>query len=294
MTIRHLKIFLTVAECGKMRKAAEILYISQPSVSQAIRELETHYNVKLFERLSQKLHLTYEGNLLLSHARHIVDAFENMELDIKNAGKSSKVRIGASVSVGTSLIHRIINKLNSNIDVFVTINNTSEIESMILKSELDIGIVEGTIESNDIISIPICTDELVMIAGRKHHFFDNNSLQLKDLDGENIISRESGSADRNQFEQFLNENNIHMVKKWTCTNTEAIKNAVIEGDGIAIISKMLIEKECSNNTLKILNFNDLHITRKIKLAYHKNKYLNPALNEIIDLCLNYNNIEKRN
>ncbi|RDY25102.1 LysR family transcriptional regulator, partial [Romboutsia weinsteinii] len=71
MTIRHLKIFITVVDCGKMRKAADKLYMSQPSVSQAISELEKHYEVKLFERLSQRLYITEDGKLLLSYARYI-------------------------------------------------------------------------------------------------------------------------------------------------------------------------------------------------------------------------------
>ena len=62
MTIRHLKIFTTVAECGKMGQAAKELYISQPSVSQAIRELEEYYEVKLFDRIAKRIYLTENGN----------------------------------------------------------------------------------------------------------------------------------------------------------------------------------------------------------------------------------------
>ena len=290
MTIRHLKIFLTVAKCGKMRKAAELLYISQPSVSQAIKELEEYYNVKLFERLAQKIHITDEGLLLLSHAQHIVDAFEIMELDMKNAGKSMKIRLGASVSVGTNLLDNIIHILEKhleNIDIFVTVNNTSEIEKMILQSELDAAIVEGIIENHDIIKVPTCNDELVMVVGKTHPFFNKKSISINDLEGENLISREQGSADRNQFEQFLYKHNVHMIKKWSCTNTEAIKNAVIDGKGIAIISKMLIEKECTEGKLKILNINNIHITRVINLIYHKNKFISASLEKLIELCSNY-------
>lgn len=290
MTIRHLKIFLTVAKCGKMRKAAELLYISQPSVSQAIRELEDYYNVKLFERLAQKIHITGEGMLLLSHAQHIVDAFENMELDIKNAGKSMKIRIGASVSVGTTLLDNIIDILENsleNIEIFVTINNTSEIEKMILQSELDAAIVEGIIKDNDIIQIPTCKDELVMVVGKSHPFFHKEFIDITELEGENFISREQGSADRNQFEQFLYEHNIHVVKKWSCTNTEAIKNAVIRGKGIAIISKLIIKNECKQGKLKILKINNVNINRIVNLIYHKNKYISLPMEKLIEVCSNY-------
>lgn len=295
MTIRHLKIFITVAECGKMRKAAELLYISQPSVSQAIRELEEYYNVKLFERISQKLHITEEGTLLLSHAQHIVDSFENMELDMKNIGRSTKIRIGGSVSVGTHLMTDIIEYLENrikNIDTFVTINNTFEIENMISRSELDVAIVEGITKNPDIIKIPFYEDELVMVVGKNHPFYNKEQLTILNLEGQALLSRESGSSDRNQFEQFLAEHNINVIKKWTCTNTEAIKNAVINGKGIAILSKMLIEDECEKGLLKILNFKNVSIKRQIKLIYHKNKYISKPIEELIDICSNFNIISK--
>jgi len=163
MTIRHLKIFVTVAECGKMRKAAELLYISQPSVSQAVQELENYYGVKLFDRLSQKLYLTDMGKLLLPYARRTVEIIENTDKVMKNAGEYSTLRIGASVSVGTYLINDIIDKLEESIDKIetsVVVNNTYIVEEMIRNSKLDVAIVEGMVEGNDIIKLPLYNDEL--------------------------------------------------------------------------------------------------------------------------------------
>ena len=79
MTLRHLTIFIKVADLGGMNKAAKALHISQPSISQAVSELERYYGVKLFERLSQKIYITKEGEMLLSFSRHIVDSFSKME-----------------------------------------------------------------------------------------------------------------------------------------------------------------------------------------------------------------------
>ena len=83
MTLRHLTIFMAVVEAGGMNKAAKKLHLSQPSISLAIAELEEHYGVKLFERLSQRLYLTKDGELLLSFSRHILDSYKQME-DIMN------------------------------------------------------------------------------------------------------------------------------------------------------------------------------------------------------------------
>lgn len=286
MTIRHLKIFIAVAECGSMRKASEVLFISQPSISQAISELEKHYNIKLFERLSKRLYITEDGKLLLNYARHIVNEFDNLENVMLGRNKCKRLRIGASVSVGTCLINDIIRKLKnriSNLDIYVNINNTSKIEEMILKNELDVGIVEGVIESRDIVRLPICEDELVVVAGKDHILSNKDMISANMLKDQDFISREDGSNDRNQFEHFLSSKNIEVNRKWICTNTEAIKNAVIEGNGLAILSKMVIEKEVKEGKIKIINVEDVKITRQIKLIYHKNKYLTDEINELIKI-----------
>ena len=95
MTIRHLKIFAAVADTGGMSKAARALHISQPGISQAISELERYYGVRLFERLSQKLFLTREGELLLSYSRHILDSFEQMEAAMQHASQKTSLHIGS-------------------------------------------------------------------------------------------------------------------------------------------------------------------------------------------------------
>lgn len=101
MTIRHLTVFVAVAEQGSMSAAAKHLYISQPTVSQAIRELENHYNGLLFERLGKKLYLTDRGKLLLPHAREMIRQFQQLEELMQNQGQSSTLKLGSTLTVGT-------------------------------------------------------------------------------------------------------------------------------------------------------------------------------------------------
>lgn len=99
MTIRHLTVFATVAEQGSMSAAAKHLYLSQPTVSQAIRELEAHYNGLLFERLGKKLYLTERGKLLLPHAREMIRQFQQLEELMQNQGQSSTLKLGSTLTV---------------------------------------------------------------------------------------------------------------------------------------------------------------------------------------------------
>lgn len=289
MTIRHLRIFITIVECKTMRKAAEKLYISQPAVSQAISELEKYYGVKLFERLSQRLYITEAGETLLSYARHIVSSFEDMESAMFDASSKMTIKIGGSVSIGTTMLIDIVKKFEEEIpgiDVRVTVNNTSTIENKVCLSELDLAIVEGCLQSDEIIQIPVYNDELVMVVGKDHSFWDRQCISISELHNQDVISREEGSANRNQFEQLLIENKIKINKKWSCTNTEAIKNLVKDGKGIAIISKLLIKKEIEEKKLRIVNVDNIKVYRESKLIYHKNKYISPQMKKFIEICKN--------
>ncbi len=289
MTIRHFKIFITVVESGKMRRAAEKLFISQPAVSQAIQELEEHYQVKLFERLSQKLYITEMGELLLIYARQAVELFENTEQVMKNAGEVSKIRLGTSVSVGTSLLNDLLDQYEESygsLDTNVIIHNTQTIEGLIRSCRLDLGIVEGFVIDKDLKQIPICEDELVLVAGKPHPLYQKEKITFEELKNEILISREEASVNRNQFEQLLLERNISMQKKWTCTNSEATKNAVEHGRGLAILSRMIIKNEVEEGILKILQLEDIHVRRQIHLIYHKDKFLSKPLKQFIAICSN--------
>lgn len=285
MNIRHLKIFITVADCGKMSVAAEKLYISQPSVSQAIKEIEDYYGVKLFERLSKKLYITENGRLLLKYARHIVQSFDEMEAHLKNTGENISLRIGATVTVGTKLLSDIISRFEKNykdVDTKITINNTNVIENLILNSDLDIGIVEGYVDNKDIIKKPIYKDNMVLVAGKNHKFYNRNSITIEELNGEDMIFREPASGSRQIFDNVLHDNNIEVNVKWNSTNTESIKEGIINGHGAGVLSTLMIQEEVKNGTLHIIDIDKVNISRDICVIYHKNKFISDHLKNFMD------------
>ena len=280
MTIRHLKIFTTVADEGGMSAAAKKLHISQPSVSQAVAELEHYYGIRLFERLSQKIYLTEEGALMLSFSRHILDSFDQMEETLHQASGSVSVCVGCSVTVGTCLIQDILERARAKkpeLSVRVVVNNSSDIEQAILNNEVDLGIVEGILKSSDLLVTPVCQDELVIVCGRNHPLAKERFVTLDMLSGQDYISRESGSAERNQLEKLFEERGLKLRRTFCSTNTEAIKNAVIRGSGIAVLSSRMIEKERAAGDIAVIPVKGLKVTRNINLAIHKNKYLSEGI-----------------
>ena len=286
MTIRHLKVFTTVVDAGGMSAAAKELHVSQPTVSQAIGELEKYYGVKLFERLSQKLYLTKEGELMLSFSRHILDSFDQMETAMNQAGKQQSLRIGCSVTVGTCLINDILEKAKKQMpDLLfsVVVANSSDIERAILNNEVDLGIVEGILKSRDLLITPVCEDELVVVCGRTHPLAKKKKITMEMLSGQDYISRESGSAERNQLEKIFEECGLQLVRTFCSTNTEAIKNAVIRGMGIAVLSSRMIEKERAAGDIVVLPIEGLKVTRNINLAIHKNKYMSKSMKLLLNI-----------
>ena len=280
MTIRHLMVFTAVADAGGMSAAAKKLHVSQPTVSQAIAELEKYYGVKLFERLSQKLYLTKEGELMLSFSRHILDSFDQMEQAMDQAVKKTCLRIGCSVTVGTCLINDILDQARvkmPDLRINVVVANSSDIEQAILCNEVDLGIVEGILKSNELLITPVCEDELVVVCGSCHPLAKEKIITLDMLMGQDYISRESGSAERNQLEKLFEEHGLQLVRTFCSTNTEAIKNAVIRGRGIAVLSGRMIEKERAAGDIVVLPIEGIKVTRNINLAIHKNKYISKSI-----------------
>ena len=197
MTLRHLTIFLTVAQQGSMSGAARALYLSQPTVSQAIGELEKHYNGLLFERLGKKLYLTDRGKLLLPHAEQLVQQFRQVEELMLNQGQSSTLKLGSTITVGTCLTPSVVVALQEHfpeMSVYSYVSNTRDIEEKLLKSELDAAVVEGEILSSDLIVLPVIDDSLVLAVGKKHPFYTRQELTVSDLQGQSFSMRESAAA----------------------------------------------------------------------------------------------------
>ena len=108
MSIRHFRIFIAVAEEENITKAAKKLYLTQPTVSVAIKEIEEHYGARFFEGINQRLHITEEGKRFLDYAKHFIAMYDEMEIAFKNTDFTGRLRVGASVNIGTYYIPRLI------------------------------------------------------------------------------------------------------------------------------------------------------------------------------------------
>lgn len=272
-TLRQLKIFLAVAEYKKMSAAANKLYIAQPTVSQTILDLEKEYNTTLFERHSKELCITPAGMLLMSRAKEILAIHENLEQSMKNLTSLRPLKIGATLTIGTTLMSDLVCQLNSaypDIDVSVFVDNTKLLEHRLIHNELDLALVEGIILREEIQTEPVLRDKLELICGPLHPFAQKDMIKIEDLANQNFIMRERGSGTRAIFENIMMTHHVHFVTKWECSSSAAIIDAVRHNLGLGVLSSRCVKEYAKKGEIKICPIENVSMNRFFYLCYNKN------------------------
>ncbi len=281
MTLRNLEVFLTVANSGSMRAAAEELFITQPTVSGCISELEKEYNVLLFERLNKRLYITAAGEKLRIYAREMLNIQSEIMRQVGSMEDNTPLRIGATVTIGTCILPEYISHMED-IKIKVVIDNTRKIEQEILNNTLDIGLVEGRIISEDVKATPFMSDELMLICRNNCKYAKKKTIHLQEITKEPFILREKNSGTRIVIDEAFEKENIKPKILWECNNTQAILNAVEVGIGISILSPKLLKGYSNLIAIPIKNSN---IERNFQIVIHKDKYVSKKLKYVIDYIM---------
>lgn len=288
MTLRHMKIFVIVCQENSITLASKKLFISQPAISGAIKEMEDYYGVKLFDRISKKIYLTDFGKTVLDYALHITSLFDELETKIRNSDTIGSLRIGSSITIGSQLMPKYIKQFSEkfpHIQTYVTINSSDIIEELILNNELDIGLIEGLVHSDNIISKSFLNDELIVICDINNPLLKKEEITIKDLKTQKFIMREKNSGTRELVESLLLLHGLTIVPIWESTSTAAIINGVAGGIGISILPQILVENYLKENRIKKLHIKDLNLQRELYIIYHKKKYLTKTCIEFINMCM---------
>ena len=280
MTLRSLEVFLSVVETGSMRAAAERLYISQPSVSGVVGDLEEEFQVRLFERLGKKLNITPEGQALAAHARRMLELRGEIGRHMSGLADRLPLRIGASVTVGSSVISELIGRIEGP-EPYVFVGNTGMVEQKLLRNELDAALVEGRVESSDLTVEPLIRDELMLICRRDHPLAGRCTVDLAALSRERLILQELEDGARRTLESEFLAAGLPMNVGWECNNTQAILRAVASGCGVAILSPRLLP---SHGDLAAVPISCPSMVRYFSLVVHKDKFLRPMLRKFLETC----------
>ncbi|EAS41908.1 LysR family transcriptional regulator [Photobacterium profundum] len=287
IALKQLKVFVTVAQERTITAAADKLFLSKPAVSMALSELEKQLDHKLFDRNNNRLIINEQGKRLLPLADELLSRSHSIENLFDQTGPvTGNLKIGSSDTVGnqvTPFLLRDFRESSQHYDQSLFISNTAQICHKLSEFELDIALVEGKVQQNDLVTEPWLDDEMVVVCHPSHPLTLINNLRLVDLENSEWVLREPGSGTR---EFFLNRISPRL-EKWhqafELNTTEAIINCVAANLGITCLSKLAIQHAVNDNRLVILKL-PLDMRRQYWLLFHKEKYQSPLLKLFLNFC----------
>jgi len=262
-----LHIFKIVAKYLSFTKAAEQLYISQPAISKAIKNLEQEYKTTFFIRKRNSIELTVEGKSFLVYVNKILAIYSDMDEQFlhKNDIFPEFINFGVSTTLSNYVIPKVIAKFRMQFPQtkFNIISNNSEaIENLILNEEIDFGITEGNFANPKLHFEKFIKDEIVLVTNVENTSFKKGSIDVKTLQKIPIIEREKGSGTKEIIDTFLVDHHItKLTSVVTLNSTEAIKHYLYNSNDYALLSINAINDDLVYNKLKIIDIKDVSIER---------------------------------
>lgn len=285
MTLRHMIIFQEVCLHQSVSRAAESLNIAQPSVSLAIRELESYYNVKLFERMNRHIYLTEKGKLLLNYATNIVNQFNEAKELVSDKNGFSLLRIGSNDTSGHLLLPSVLENFNCkypNIRVCTYVKNSEQIEQMLLNNTIDLALVDNTTNSPYFDSKLIKKEQLVLVCGSQFSL-ELKTVTLQQLSELPLLYREPGSGLRRITDSVFESHGYTIHPIIESTSSDVLIEWAVHNLGIFITSKSLVTMHLKQKKLRLLPLMDGEFTSYYYVLHHKNKFIDTSVQCFLEL-----------
>lgn len=287
MTIRHLKLFTEVYRTLNVTKAAENLHMTQPTVTRAIQELEDHYGTKFFDRINKRLNSTEAGNKFYSYAMNTLEAYEHMEEGMLNYQDNEVIRVGATISIGSTVLPKIIKKfkeLYPEVQIKSFVNNTEHLQEMMNSNQIDFALMEGYAPVEHICSEAFSEDRMVLLLPPNDPRTKLGSVSLEMLKSDNFLLREKGSVGRNYVDVLFSSHGFPIEPIMESISTHAIVRAVNAGVGVSILPKDLVEHSIISGYVSSCEIEDIDLLRHNYIVWHEGKFLTAKMKELMALC----------
>lgn len=287
MTIRHLKLYTEVYRTMNVTKAAENLNMTQPTVTRAIQELEEYYGTKFFDRINKRLSSTEAGNKFYAYAMKTLDAYEHMEEGMLRYHDSEVIRVGCTISIGSTMLPKIITKYREqypNIRIRSYVNNTEHLQAMLSNNQIDFALMEGYVPVEHVCSEAFSEDRLVLLLPPNDSRVKNGKVSLDMLKNDNFLLREKGSVGRNYVDVLFSSHGFPIEPVMESISTHAIVRAVNAGIGVAILPKDLVEHSILSGYVSSCEIEGIDLTRHNYIVWHEGKYLTDKMKELISIC----------
>ncbi|MBF0118612.1 MAG: LysR family transcriptional regulator [Desulfobacterales bacterium] len=277
ISIQQLESFFYLMGERSFSRAAKKMFVTQPSLTKQIKNLEAAVGEKLVNREDRSVTLTEQGKIVYDYAKKVLSLREEVKEKIIRIKKNDtgSIEISASTIPANYILPRVLSEFRisyPNIQFYLRQSNSEEVIDMIISGRSEIGFIGKNISNSKLYTKSVWKDKLVLIVPKKHPFIKREFITIGELLKEPYIAREKGSASREVFESYLKEN-----KGITCRlnticelgSSEAIKEAVIAGLGVSIISRNAVYRELFQGIINEIPINDLNLERNIYLIYRR-------------------------
>lgn len=283
------KVFYTVASCGSITQAAGELAISQPAVSQTVKQLEDGLNTKLFTRTSKGVKLTHEGELLYSY---VAKGYEQIMLGEKKLIQMHNMELG-EITIGASdmtlqyFLLPYLEKFHeqySGIRIRVTNGPTPETLEKLEDGRMDFCVVSSPFEARDTLEvIPVREIEDVFVAGRRFISYKNKTLDFSELEKMPLIFLEGNTSSRSYIEKFLRQNQVEVIPEFELATSEMIVQFTLRNLGVGCVVRDFAREYIENGMLYELRFNKMIPKRQFCIVKNKKNPLPVAAGKLLKL-----------
>jgi DNA-binding transcriptional LysR family regulator len=284
LDIHHLRIFLAVWREKGFSGASRIIYLTQPTVSGHIKALEEALKTRLFDRTGKEVLPTKAGEVLYPYAKRIlqlvVEAEEAIDTFVK--GENGQLRIGGSNIPGQYILPGLIGRFRAakkDISIVLRISDTAGIAGMVASGEIELGMAGAILDQPNLTFKPCMDDQMVLVLPKGHRLCGADEVDFSEVLSEPFITREKGSGSRLTAEKAL------MSAGWPCFDrlnivaevgsTEAMRQAIKAGLGLAIISRQAVEDDIRAGLFHAAKIKGVDLRRKFYLLWRKNRTLSP-------------------
>jgi DNA-binding transcriptional LysR family regulator len=268
--------FFTWLKNSAFSGAADILQISQPSVSIQIRRLERTLGVRLFERLGRAVRLTAEGQLTAEYAHRISDLLVDFETEIakfKGVGKGRLV-VGGNTAPGAKILPFAIAEFKKHYpeaEILLKVAGREQVERWLLENDIDVSVIFGDPKSVQLRKERLCDEQRVLVVPPKHPLAKKAHVSLKDIANQHLLLPASGDL-KSIVDRLFSEKGLS-VQQTTFGNHEAIITAINCGLGMSILSQATVERHAKNKFVAIRTIEGINLKSPVNIVIHKHKHL---------------------
>lgn len=287
LNLHRLWIFMQVVECGGFSAAALKLYMSQPSVSNQVRQLEQSLKATLIDRSGARIRPTAEGEVLLEYAKRVFLLADEAVGAIRQVSglQSGRLVVGGTTTVGTYLLPRLLagfRRRFPGIECDIFVGNGQQVMKQLVDGEIGLGLFAGRPNASQLLIEPVLEERLVLIALPSHPLA-GRTVRPEALLGERFLLRERGSGTRDLQEQALADWDLTSAARSEMWGPETLKQAVQAGLGVALISEHAVEQELEDGRLRTLEVEPPLSGRPVVVAHRRDRLLSPAERSFVQL-----------